>query len=141
MTISATILQNKLKRKLPQEFLQELSGGVEIAFAVIPALPALPEPLRTEVRVAFAESLATIWKVLAGISAAGFLAVMLMREVPMPTFTDDQFGLREDAQGTDAGAQLEKGTAPAAEEPEKQAGVDTLVVGTVSASGSRSALL
>ncbi|KAH9847848.1 MFS multidrug transporter [Lenzites betulinus] len=93
VTISATILQNELKRNLPPAFAQQFPAGVEIAYAAIPGIPALPEPLRGEVRAAFAASMATIWKVLAGLSGAGFLATFLLREVPMQTYTDEKYGL------------------------------------------------
>ncbi|OSC98500.1 MFS multidrug transporter [Trametes coccinea BRFM310] len=93
VTISAAILQNELKRRLPAAFLQQFPDGVEIAYAIIPLIPNLEEPLHSEVRKAFAKSMATIWKALAGISAAGFVATFLLREVPMQTYTDEKFGL------------------------------------------------
>ncbi|KAI0636269.1 MFS multidrug transporter [Trametes polyzona] len=95
VTISATILQNELKRNLPPEFLQDFPAGVEIAYAVIPQVPGLEPHTRDAVRAAFATSMATIWKVLAGISGAGFLAAFLLREVPMQTYTDEKFGLEQ----------------------------------------------
>lgn len=128
VTISATILQNELKRKLPQAFLQTLDGGVEIAFAVIPALPHLDEPLRTEVREAFAESLATIWRVMAGVCVAGFVAVVLMREVPMPTYTDDQYGLQEQKDSEGGLTHVETGELSEEDKVEEEMGVEMPVV-------------
>ncbi len=55
----------------------------------------LEEPLRTEVRRAFAESLAVIWQTMIGISGLGLLSVFLMREVPMGKTADDTYGLEE----------------------------------------------
>lgn len=127
VTISATILQNELKRKLPQAFLQTLDGGAEIAFAVIPALPHLDEPLRTEVREAFAESLATIWRVMAGVCAAGFVAVVLMREVPMPTYTDDQYGLQQQKESEGGLTHVETGEL-SEDKVEEKMGVEMPVV-------------
>ncbi|KAI0763293.1 MFS multidrug transporter [Trametes elegans] len=111
VTISATILQNELKRNLPRAFLQQFPDGVEIAYAVIPLVRGLDEPVRSEVQAAFAQSMATIWKVLAGISGAGFLAAFLLREVPMQTYTDDKFGLdqQQQQQQRDGPAKLEEG--------------------------------
>ncbi|KAI9067692.1 MFS multidrug transporter [Trametes sanguinea] len=109
VTIGATILQNELKRRLPAAFLQQFPDGIEIAYAAIPIISDLDEPLRTEVRVAFAQSMATIWKVLAGISAAGFLSVLLLREIPMQTYIDDQFGLEQQPKQQSAGARMEEG--------------------------------
>ncbi|EIW60814.1 iron permease [Trametes versicolor FP-101664 SS1] len=127
VTISATIVQNELKRKLPQAFLQTLDGGAEIAFAVIPALPHLHEPLRTEVREAFAESLATIWRVMAGVCAAGFVAVVLMREVPMPTYTDDQYGLQQQKESEGGLTHVETGEL-SEDKVEEKMGVEMPVV-------------
>ncbi|KIP04433.1 hypothetical protein PHLGIDRAFT_120696 [Phlebiopsis gigantea 11061_1 CR5-6] len=93
ITIAATVLQNALKAKLPAAFVAQFTGGVEIAYAAIPIIRDLPEPLRAQVRVAFAESMATIWKVMTGISALGVLSILLLKEVPMPTHKDDKYGL------------------------------------------------
>ncbi|KAI0363882.1 iron permease [Pilatotrama ljubarskyi] len=93
VTISATILQNALKQRLPPAFTAQFPSGAEIAYAAIPVIPTLDEPLRTEVREAFAASLAVVWKVMLGISAAGFLTLGLLKEVPMQRHTDDKFGL------------------------------------------------
>lgn len=126
VTISATILQNELKRNLPAAFVQDFPSGVEIAYAVIPQIPSLEEPLRSEVRAAFAQSMATIWKVLAGLSGAGFLASFLLREVPMQTYTDEKFGLQQQAADAEP-VRLEEArasivTAPGEEEDKKDAG-------------------
>ncbi|KAJ3004101.1 hypothetical protein NUW54_g4970 [Trametes sanguinea] len=92
VTIAATILQNELKKKLPLEFLVRFPDGVEIAYAAIPLIPNLPEPLRTEVRNAFASSMSVVWKVMTGIAGAGFLTLFLMKELPMQTYTDTPCG-------------------------------------------------
>ncbi|KAJ7638434.1 hypothetical protein FB45DRAFT_863506 [Roridomyces roridus] len=54
ITISWTILQNMLRRKLPADFVAQFPPGFEIAYAAIPAIKQLEEPIRTEVRAAFA---------------------------------------------------------------------------------------
>ena len=95
ITISATILQNELKRKLPAAFVSQFPDGVEIAYAAIPIVRDLAEPLRTEVRVAFADSLSVIWKTMIGISGLGLLSVLFMREIVMRDNTDERFGLHE----------------------------------------------
>ncbi|KAI9066150.1 MFS multidrug transporter [Trametes sanguinea] len=120
VTISAAILQNELKRRLPAAFLQQFPDGVEIAYAVIPLIPNLEEPLRSEVRVAFADSMATIWKALAAISAAGFVSTFLLREVPMQMYTDEKFGLEGQQAGpTGVLSRLETGQNAEAEEAER----------------------
>ena len=98
ITISATILQNELKKKLPADFVAQFPGGVEIAYAAIPVIGGLPEPLRTAVRAAFADSMATIWKAMTGICALGLLSVLVLAEVPMPTHKDDKYGLQGEGQ-------------------------------------------
>ncbi|KAI0363614.1 MFS multidrug transporter [Pilatotrama ljubarskyi] len=121
VTISATILQNELKRNLPPDFVKLFPSGVEIAYAAIPQVASLEEPLRGEVQAAFAQSMATIWKVLAGISGAGFLAAFLLREVPMQSYTDDTFGLQQGEQEKGREGKMEE-AALAEDEDVKSAG-------------------
>lgn len=86
-----------MKRNLPEEFASRFPDGLEIAYAAIPQIGSLPEPLRTEVRVAFATSMSTIWKTMVGISGLGILSLFLLKEVEMKAHTDDSFGLSNDA--------------------------------------------
>ncbi|GJE93488.1 MFS general substrate transporter [Phanerochaete sordida] len=102
ITIASTALQNALKRRLPPAFLARFPGGLEIAFAAIPLINGLDEPLRGEVRVAFAESMRVIWLVMLGISGAGLLTVALLEEVPMKEMTDERYALEEKARTGDA---------------------------------------
>ncbi|KAI0763283.1 iron permease [Trametes elegans] len=108
VTISASILQNELRKRLPAEFLAQFHSGVEIAYAAIPVIHTLPEPLQTEVRVAFADSMSVVWKAMIGFSGAGFLTLFLLREVPMQKHTDETYGLSAD-QNADPGVHLESG--------------------------------
>jgi hypothetical protein len=96
ITISSTILQNQLSSRLPSEFTSQFPGGVEIAFAAIPIVKTLPEPLRGEVQRAFVDSLRVVWQAMIGIAGIGLLSVLLLREVPMNTYKDDSYGLKED---------------------------------------------
>jgi hypothetical protein len=84
-----------LKKRLSADFLNIFPEGQDIAFAIIPQISKLPEPLRSQVRVAFADSLSVIWKTMIGISAAGLLTVLAMKELPMHTTTDENFGFEE----------------------------------------------
>jgi hypothetical protein len=68
------ILQNELLRRLPAEFINSIPEGVQVAYAVIPQIKHLHEPVQTIVRTAFAESVNVIWKVLLGFAAVGFLS-------------------------------------------------------------------
>jgi hypothetical protein len=93
ITIAGTILQNGLQNRLPVEFNAQLQAqpGAEIAYAAIPLIPSLPEPLRTHVREAFASSISDIWKTMIGFAGAGLISVFLMKEVAMHTVTDERF--------------------------------------------------
>ncbi|KAJ6476702.1 MFS general substrate transporter [Mycena vitilis] len=95
LTISAAILQNSLQKNLPAAFVAQFPPGFEIAYAAIPVIRQLEEPLRTEVRAAFADSMAVIWQTMIGITGLGLLLSFLMAEVPMATAVDDTYALVE----------------------------------------------
>ncbi|KAJ7187353.1 major facilitator superfamily domain-containing protein [Mycena filopes] len=95
ITISGTILQNELKRNLPPAFVAQFPPSLEIAYAAIPIIRTLPEPLRAQVQGAFAVSMAAIWRTLIGISGLGLLLSLLMREVPMATTVDENYRLKD----------------------------------------------
>lgn len=89
------MLQTQLKKRLPADFLTTVPGGVSLAFALIPAIPTLDEPLRSEVQDAFARSIAVIWQVMIGISGAGLVASLLMKGLPLHTEVDRKWGLQD----------------------------------------------
>ncbi|KAG8991622.1 hypothetical protein FRB90_001277 [Tulasnella sp. 427] len=94
VTIGATILQNELKKKLPEAYLAQFPWeGAEIAYAVIPQIPGLPEPVKTEVRDAFAASFRPIWLTMVALSVLGLLCVVGMQELVMHKRTDDEWGM------------------------------------------------
>lgn len=93
ITIASTILENELHKKLPASFVSQFPGGLSIAYAAIPLIKDLPEPLRTQVRVAFADSMAVIWKTMIGICGLGLLSLLLLKEIPMNSEVDDKYGL------------------------------------------------
>ncbi|KAA1472296.1 MFS multidrug transporter [Dentipellis sp. KUC8613] len=95
ITISATILQNELKKKLPSDFVSQFPSGFEIAYAAIPVISGLEEPLRSQVRSAFADSMATIWKTMIGISGLGILTLPFLQEVELHGHVDDAYGLHD----------------------------------------------
>jgi len=101
ITISATILQNELKKKLPSAFVSQFPDGSEIAYAAIPLINGLEEPLRSQVRTAFAESMAVVWKTMIGISGLGVITLLGLKEIPMNTVTDEAFGLHEEKRRQD----------------------------------------
>jgi hypothetical protein len=91
-----------LKKNLPAEFVAQFPPGFEIAYAAIPYINRLPEPLRAEVRAAFADSMAVIWQVMIGMAGLGLLLSLPMAEVPMTNAVDENFGLVEDKKVGDA---------------------------------------
>ncbi|KAI0088174.1 MFS general substrate transporter [Irpex rosettiformis] len=115
ITIAGTILQNELTKRLPTDFISQFPGGSEIAFAAIPVIGNLSEPLRTEVREAFATSLSMIWKIMAGISGAGLLSLLLLKEIPMNMEMNEKYGLHGDNSGKNDD-KSEKGNAIVSEE-------------------------
>ncbi|KAJ8463952.1 hypothetical protein ONZ51_g9921 [Trametes cubensis] len=99
IVVGGTILQNELLKNLPDAFRAQFPGGVQIAYAVIPAISSLPATLKDEVRAVFARATRLIWQVMIGVSGAGLLSVLLMREEKLRQDMDEQWGLREDGLG------------------------------------------
>ncbi|KAJ7929142.1 iron permease [Mycena leptocephala] len=95
ITIASTILQNMLRKKLPHDFVSLFPPGFDIAYAAIPAIKQLEEPLRTEVQAAFADSMAVIWQTMTGVSGLGLLLSFIMQEVEMDTTVDESYALKD----------------------------------------------
>ncbi len=95
-------MQNQLRSRLPETFLSSLPQGVEISYASIPHIKDLAEPVRDQVRAAFADSLDVLWEVMIGIAGVGFLSAWLMRDVGLQQITDEKWGLNERAPGVTA---------------------------------------
>lgn len=93
MTIGGTILQNQLSSRLPTAFTAQLPEGVALAYSAIPLINDLPETLRNEVRQAFGESIAVIWRVMIGIAGLGLLSSLPMRALPLHTQLDEKWGI------------------------------------------------
>ncbi|KIM76367.1 hypothetical protein PILCRDRAFT_826363 [Piloderma croceum F 1598] len=95
VTIGGTILQNMLRLRLPDEFLASFPQGTAIAYKVIPLLSSLEEPLKTEVRDAFASSLRVVWQVMIGVGALGLIASLAMEHLPLHTSIDEKWGIAD----------------------------------------------
>ena len=91
-------MQNELKKNLPLSFLAKFPRGVEIAFATIPVIPTLNSSLRNEVSNTFGEALKVVWQTLLGISIAGFLFSLGMRQLQLHTEIDVDWGRIDDDQ-------------------------------------------
>jgi hypothetical protein len=83
VTIGGTVLQNQLLKRLPSALLAQIPGAMAIAYELIPVIKTFEEPLRTEVRVAFASSLQVVWEVFTGIAALGLVISLLMKRLPL----------------------------------------------------------
>lgn len=73
-----------------------LPKGTELAYSAIPLIKSLQEPLRSEVRQAWAESTALIWQVMIGIAGLGLLCAFPMKALPLHTQVDEKWGLEMD---------------------------------------------
>ncbi|TFY81266.1 hypothetical protein EWM64_g2741 [Hericium alpestre] len=111
VTIGGTVLQNELKKRLPPAFLSVFPQGTAVAYSVIPVIPSLDEPLRSEVRAAFAGALRVLWQVLIGFGGLGLLVSLGMKGLPLHTSVDRNWGLNEDGskrQSPESGSQEPK---------------------------------
>jgi len=95
ITIGGTILTNGLRKNLPASFLSESAGGVDLAYSVIPQVRGLSEPLKTQVRNAFAESLRPVWYTLTAVTAAALISALLMADVPMRDTVDKKWAMEQ----------------------------------------------
>lgn len=92
IAIGNTALTNQLRKRLPAAFLAAHGASAE---AAIPFIQALAEPLRAQVKGAFADSLRVVWFVMLGISGAGLVSVLAMKSLPLTAETDEKWGLEE----------------------------------------------
>ncbi|TFY63949.1 hypothetical protein EVJ58_g2941 [Rhodofomes roseus] len=100
VTIGGTVLQNELPKHLPAAFAAQFPEGTVIAYATIPTISSLPEPLRTEVRQAFAASLKVVWEVLLGVGGLGLASSLAMKALPLHTAVDDKWALQQKEKGS-----------------------------------------
>jgi hypothetical protein len=88
-------LQNELKRNLPASFIAQFPQGVNIAFSTIPIIPTLSSSLKDEVRITFEEALKVVWQALLGVSIAGFLFSLGMRQLDLHSEMDEDWGRKD----------------------------------------------
>lgn len=93
VTIGAVVLQNELNKRVPADLLRELPGGTSAVYSAIPFINSLPDELKIPLRVAFADSIAVIWEVMAGIAGIGLIASFFMEALPLHTQVDERWGL------------------------------------------------
>jgi hypothetical protein len=95
VTVGGAIIQNELKKNLPASFLTQFPQGVEIAFEMIPAIPSLEQPLNDVVRNAFGNALKVVWQLMLGVSIAGFLCSIGMKQLQLHTKVDEDWGRKD----------------------------------------------
>jgi len=94
IAIGAIILQNQLKNRLPADVLSQYPNrGAEIAYNIIPAIPGMQEPERSQVEDAFAKSVRIIWFTMLGFAVGGLVTCFFTKELPMHQTTDDDWGM------------------------------------------------
>lgn len=98
---AAQFSRTNCRKKLPQEFLQQFPQGTSVAYSIIPIIHKLEEPFRSQVRVAFAESLRAYWLVLMSVGASGLVAAFFMKALPLHTAMDRNWGLEETGNDTE----------------------------------------
>jgi len=104
VSISASIIQTQLQNRIPASLLATFPAGEEITYTIIPMIPGLPEPLREEVRRAFAGSLALLWEILLAFCAVGILTVAMQKEIPLHEKTDEKWGMEGPPDSTTSSA-------------------------------------
>ncbi|KAI9566089.1 major facilitator superfamily domain-containing protein [Boletus coccyginus] len=103
ITVGSTVLQNELARKLPPSFIMLVPQGTAIVYALIPRLSTLPQWTQFKIQVAFADSLAVLWRILAVISVAGLMASLVMRGHPLHDTLDADWALKSEKEISPSG--------------------------------------
>lgn len=96
VTIGATTLQNQLRSQLPPDSIVALPQGTDIAYAIIPTIKKMSEPLQLDIRAAFAASLHTLWYVMTGLSVIGLCCALGFERLALHSQTDKRWGLENE---------------------------------------------
>jgi hypothetical protein len=95
VTIGGAIIQNELEKNLPASFLAQFPQGVQTAYAAIPVIPLLDQPLKDEVRNTFGIALKVVWHTVLGISIVGLLCTIGMKQLKLHTEVDKDWGVED----------------------------------------------
>lgn len=85
-----------MSKRIPADIIQRIPGGASDVYSAIPLINSLPDELKIPLRVAFADSIAVIWEVMAGIGGIGLIASLFMEALPLHTQVDERWGMEED---------------------------------------------
>lgn len=102
IVIGSTTLSNQLRNRLPAEFLSSLPGGPGLAYSHITEIANIPEPLRTQVRIGFSDSIRYIWIVMIAFSALGLVFSLFQKTMPLNATTDEAWGLADKGSAHDS---------------------------------------
>ncbi|GAA5971251.1 hypothetical protein JCM11641_008282 [Rhodosporidiobolus odoratus] len=94
ISIGSTVLNNILSKKLPQAFIDRVPEGLAGAYAAIPLIRQLEEPLKMQTRAAFAEALRVVWLVMIPFSGIGFIISLFMHNLPLAAEVDETYGVK-----------------------------------------------
>ncbi|OBZ76995.1 putative transporter C3H1.06c [Grifola frondosa] len=106
VTIGGAVLQNELRKRMPAAFQAQFPEGTAVAYATIPLIPHLKDPLKSEVRAAFADSLKVVWEVMVGIAGLGLISCVGMKGLPLHTDVDKRWALENGKSDTKEGIQM-----------------------------------
>ncbi len=95
MTVGGALLQNQLRAHIPASVQAALPGLDNVAYAVIPLVPAMAQPEKDLARRAFAHALQTLWRVAIGVAGGGLLASLPMRALPLHTQRNENWAVGE----------------------------------------------
>ncbi|GAA5852481.1 hypothetical protein JCM9279_003464 [Rhodotorula babjevae] len=115
IVIGSTVVSNQLTKKLPEAYIEQYGELVgDAVFGLVPQIKTFAEPLRTEVQIAFNDSLVVLWQVLIGISGLGFLVSLGLKHIPLTMELDSEnWGLEQKKKAHAAqGAEEDKVGAP-----------------------------
>ncbi|KAJ7581827.1 MFS general substrate transporter [Mycena floridula] len=115
VAIGGIILQNALTRRLPPSLIDGLSSDA-LAYTLIPLIPTLAEPMKSQVKDAFFQSIRLVWIAMEALCALGFFSFFVMKDVPLRNTVDKKWGISEDRKTTH-NAEVEKGNVDIALHP------------------------
>lgn len=96
--VCGAFFQNGLTSTLPQEFLDLFPSTQVLAYSAVSRVRLLPEPLKSTVEEAFANSLRRVWLVMLVMSAIGLLSTFMMEGLPLHGSLDERWNVRSNSE-------------------------------------------
>ncbi|KAJ6471758.1 MFS general substrate transporter [Mycena vitilis] len=101
ISITGTIIQNRLRHGLPESLLSQLPQDTEIAYSIITQIPTMAQPLKGDVQRAFGDSMRLAWIVMEAFCAVGLVTFIFMKDIPLGRTTDKQWTMKENVKVED----------------------------------------